>query len=222
MKPSDIFFDLVKTTFAPALREAGFRGSGRTFRRVHDECVHIVNIQTSMSGGQCAVNLAVAFTFCDGVDAATVKEDECDIRRRLSPTAEGTDYWWKFGDGAQITQESVVSLIDAYKLNGEQFFRRFGQLPGDYAHISIDDIRTPARYKLPGGTTGGRYALVLAQIWLHLQRREKAMDFVRFGIETSGPAAVGLRSRLKEIEKRIEQSAGGDGSPAAGSPTPRP
>ena len=208
MTASDTFFDLVKTQFAPVLRTYGFRGSGRTFRRQRGDCVHIVNLQTSASGGRCAVNLAIAFTFMDGVAADRVNQEDCDFRRRLCPHPGQTDYWWDFGDGAATTQENVKNLVDSYRRNGDSFFNRFGQLPGDYAAISVQDLRAPSRDNLPGGATEVRYALVLAQLWLHLQQPAKAAEFVSFGLEVCKPMAVGARTRLREIQKRIEQGGG--------------
>lgn len=48
--------------FASTLRRCfadGFTGSGRTFRRVAGEWVHVVNVQGSRYGGQFGVNVAV-------------------------------------------------------------------------------------------------------------------------------------------------------------------
>lgn len=210
MNASDTFFDLVKTQFAPMLRTDGFKGSGRTFRRIGSGCVHLVNLQTSMSGGQCAVNLAIEFAFLPGVDATGIQQHECDFRRRLCPDPIKSDYWWDFGDGGSSTRESVSHLIETYVRVGVPFFSRFGELPGVYADITTEDLRTPSKDKLPGGTTEVRYALKLAQMWLHLQQPAKAKDFIHFGLATCGPMATGIRGQLKKLLNEADQAEGGN------------
>ena len=214
MTPSDTFFDLVNTQFVPLLRAEGFRGSGRTFRRQRNECVQIVNLQTSNSGGRCAVNLAVGFTFMNGIDADNVNQEDCDFRRRLCPDADQTDHWWNFGDGAGATQASVSNLIETYSRRGIPFFTRFGEFPGVYADVSVEDIRTPSKGKLPGGTTNVRNALAFARICLHLKQHAKAKEFLLYGLEVCGPMAAGIRGQIKQLMREIEPSISGDGKPA--------
>lgn len=86
--------------FAPVVRSAGFKGSGRHFRRVEGEFVQLVNLQGSQWGGAFAVNLGIqpiAYPDVLGrpVDVKTIKEIDCILRRRLS---RYTDKWWSYTD----------------------------------------------------------------------------------------------------------------------------
>ena len=51
-----VFFDVLKSEFAPKLRELGFSGSGQHFRRVRGEIINAINIQGNKYGNSCAVN----------------------------------------------------------------------------------------------------------------------------------------------------------------------
>lgn len=57
------FFGLLKDRFARALWQAGFKGSGQTFRRVQGEVINAINIQVNKYGGSVAVNLGLHLTF---------------------------------------------------------------------------------------------------------------------------------------------------------------
>ena len=41
------------------LENDGFAGSGRTFRRIDNDAVHLVNVQGISCGGRFAINIAV-------------------------------------------------------------------------------------------------------------------------------------------------------------------
>jgi hypothetical protein len=203
MQPSDVFFELVKTRFAPCLRASGFKGSGRTFRRRRGDCIEIVNLQTSTSGGKCAVNLALSFSFLPSVNPAQITQAECDFRKRLTPEGVG-DFWWDFGDGAQRTVESVSHLIAAYERNGVPFFARFGEFPGGYTEITVHDLQQPGIERLPGGTGTSRYALFFTHMWMHLQEPARARSFAEFGLSTCAQA-IALRATFRKLLAEIDQ-----------------
>ena len=56
MDAKAVFFDVLKSEFAPKLRELGFSGSGQHFRRVRGEIINAINIQGNKYGNSCAVN----------------------------------------------------------------------------------------------------------------------------------------------------------------------
>jgi len=154
------------------------------------------------------VNLAVAFTFMDGIDADKVNQEDCEFRRRLCPASVQSDYWWDFGDGTTATQKSISHMMETYKQNGIPFFTRFGEFPGVYADISIEDLKSPSMDKLPGGTTNIGYALAFARICLHLQQPARAKEFLLYGLEVCGPMATGIRGKIKQLMKEIESGKG--------------
>ena len=57
------FFGVLKDEFAPELRNVGFKGSGRHFRRINGEVINAIWIQGDKYGRGCAVNLGLHLTF---------------------------------------------------------------------------------------------------------------------------------------------------------------
>ena len=49
----------IRDHLAPVLRNDGFSGSGRTFRRVLGDLIHLCSVQGSRHGGELAVNLGI-------------------------------------------------------------------------------------------------------------------------------------------------------------------
>ncbi len=85
--------------FAPVVRELGFKGSGRHFRKIEGGFVQAVNLQGSQYGGKFAVNLGlqpfgIPNVVGDEFDPKKIKEIECAFRDRL--TEEDCDTWWDY------------------------------------------------------------------------------------------------------------------------------
>jgi hypothetical protein len=71
------------------LKEDGFTGSGRSFRRLTNGLIQVVNVQGSTYGGQFAINLGVQpITVPDALgnssDPKKITERLCEFRRRLA------------------------------------------------------------------------------------------------------------------------------------------
>ena len=49
----------IKDHLSPVLKSDGFLGSGRTFRRVSEDLIHVVEVQGSRFVGKFAVNLGI-------------------------------------------------------------------------------------------------------------------------------------------------------------------
>jgi hypothetical protein len=100
MDAKEVFFDILKTEFAPKLRKLEFIGSGQNFRRVRGQIINVINVQGNKYGGSCAVNLGLHLTFLQVCwssalpDVHKVKETDCEFRTRLAPGGK-SDYWWK-------------------------------------------------------------------------------------------------------------------------------
>ena len=95
----------LRAYLVPVLREDGFSGSGRTFRRTRDGWVHVVNVQGSCRGGQFAINLglqplAVFHVLGELPDPKKITEPLCEFRRRLSDSGE--DRWWTHEDRKSV------------------------------------------------------------------------------------------------------------------------
>src|SRR5919109_238405 len=101
----------IRTYFLPYLKEDGFGGSGRTFRRVSSGWIQVVNLQGSRYGGQFAINLGVQPVGVPDVlgtnpDSMKITEPLCEFRRRLSEA--GADQWGGH-DGTQSGMDAAVA-----------------------------------------------------------------------------------------------------------------
>lgn len=87
----DLLLVALRQELVPRLRELGFKGSGKNFRRVCGETINAINVQGSSTGTRFYVNLGLHFTFLPagyGVEllpADKIKEIDCEFRWRLDP-----------------------------------------------------------------------------------------------------------------------------------------
>lgn len=118
-KPSDYTIENAwRDNFAPVMRELGFKGSGRHFRRVDGGFVQTVNLQGSQYGGKFAVNLglqpaSIPNGVGETVDPKTIKEIECVFRNRL--TYDGGDTWWPYGDDPKSKGDAAISAARLFR-----------------------------------------------------------------------------------------------------------
>src|SRR5690349_16195238 len=169
MDAKAVFFDVLKSEFAPKLRELGFTGSGQHFRRVRGEIINAINIQGNKYGGSCAVNLGLHLTFLPLnwrnvlPDPRKIKEIECEFRTRLSRDMK-SGYWWKYGRALASSTKSARDLIATYLESGEPHFRRYDSIEKIASMISMDDVNQDAYLNSFGGITSVRAALTMARI----------------------------------------------------------
>ena len=203
MDAKAVFFDVLKSEFAPKLRELGFSGSGKHFRRVNGEVINAINIQGNNYGDSCAVNLGWHLTFLPVSwrnvlpDTRKIKEIDCELRTRLSPDMK-SDYWWKYGGLLDSPTESARHLIATYLNSGEPYFRQYDSIEKIASMISVDEIKRGVYLQVFGGITDVRAALMMARIHVHLGNVIKAREFAAVGLEHIGGATL-LRPELESI-----------------------
>jgi hypothetical protein len=78
---------------APQLRADGFAGSGRTYRRIANSWIQVLNVQGSRHGGSFAINLALRpvglpDVIGQPVNPKSVTQDACELRRRLAEVGQ--------------------------------------------------------------------------------------------------------------------------------------
>lgn len=119
----------IRLHLAPMLRREGFVGSGRTFRHVVDEAVHVANVQAFYYGGRFAINLAVhplglPYVWSStSADPKKITEEKCEFRDRLS---EGTgDQVWDHDGTAEGMSAAVANAADLFQRRGPLFYRQF-------------------------------------------------------------------------------------------------
>ncbi|CAN7300750.1 DUF4304 domain-containing protein [Acidovorax sp. LjRoot117] len=120
--------DAIRVHFAPLLRQEGFKGAGRTFRRVVDDTVHVVNVQGFYYGGRFAVNLGVQplglpYTGGGTVDPKKVTHEKCEFRDRL---AEGNSVGeWDHDGTSESMAAAVTNAAGVFQRSGVPFFSQF-------------------------------------------------------------------------------------------------
>ena len=198
------FFGFLKEEFAPALRDAGFKGSGAHFRRVAGEVINAIWIQGSRSGDKCAVNLGLHLTFLplcwkdELPRAGRIKQIDCEFRCRLSPEGKG-DYWWEYYGGLlNPASKNARHLIESYFEWGEPLFQAYSSVQSIASMITLDQLRSENFINAFGGVTIPRAALVMARIQVHMGNSDRAAEFARAGLEKLGSAS-GLRSELQRL-----------------------
>ena len=115
----------IKDHLSPALKSDGFFGSGRTFRRISGDYIHVVNVQGSRYGGMFAVNLGIQPRCIPDVlgnspDATKIREELCEFRRRLSETM--SDQWWDHEGSKESMDAAVRAAASVYSTSGRRLF----------------------------------------------------------------------------------------------------
>ncbi len=115
----------IRGHLSPVLKSDGFLDSGRTFRRLSGDFIHVVNIQGSRYGGMFAVNLGIQprcipDALGNSPDAAKITEVLCEFRRRLSETM--SDQWWKHEESKVSMDDAVRAAASVYTTAGRRLF----------------------------------------------------------------------------------------------------
>ena len=203
MDAKSVFFDVLKSEFAPKLRGLGFLGTGNHFRRLNGEIINAINIQGNKYGGSCAVNLGLHLTFlpltwCSALpDVRKIKEIDCEFRTRLSPDMK-SDYWWEYGGLRNSPTQSARHLIDTYLERGEPHFQQYDSVEKIAAMISVDEIKQGSYLYTFGGITSVRAALAMARVHTHLGNTIESKQFAEAGLENIGNASL-LRREFESI-----------------------
>jgi len=191
----------IRAHLQPRLKEDGFTGSGRTFRRVRGRLIQVVNVQGSRYGGQFAINLGMQPVDLPDIlgkepDQKKISEPDCEFRKRLSD--DGTDQWWKHDSTVESMDSAVLAASDVYVRIGRPLLE-FLSGP-DSPIFTLTPSQMPAfRAALRGfGSTDSRMAWVLARIRKADGRIDEARELATYGLKHVG-MAVSLRAKLKEI-----------------------
>ncbi len=192
----------LKNIFSPAMRAEGFKGSGRNFRRINGELIHIVNVQGSQYNRSFAVNLGVHLTFLPDsigrpVNPKKITELSCELRRRMSKT--GIDQWWGFEDNLESIKAAVSDAIRVYETHGKQYFECLGNYPHDFAQFDVISLKSDKSSLCGFNNTEVILALIFARIRQHEGRKADAVEFAKYGLEILGQASALKRTFEKII-----------------------
>src|SRR5688572_8491753 len=157
----------LRSHLLPHLKADGFAGSGRTFRRVINDWIQVVNVQGSHSGGQFAINmglqpLRVPDVLGNDPDPKKITEPSCEFRRRL--TESGADQWWKHDPTQASMDPAVIAAAELYVRVGRPLLNRAAERDSPVNSVTADDLKNGTFNFYGWGSTEVRMALVLARI----------------------------------------------------------
>jgi hypothetical protein len=181
---------------APQLRADGFAGSGRTYRRIANSWIQVVNVQGSRQGGSFAINLALhpvglPDVIGQPINPKSVSQDACELRRRLAEVEQ--DQWWVCYGDRESMNEAVQSATLVYQEVGRPLLNRLARPDSDLSILTASRFAS-GKYDLGGfGATAGRMALLFARLRSQQGRYEEAKAFVQYGLSVAGSADLLIR-----------------------------
>jgi hypothetical protein len=175
---------------APAIRAAGFRGSGQSYRKSEGDFRLVINFQRSRWGDCFFVNLGAQPIFIPAegdADLDQLKEHECALRRRVGRE-------WP----SSLSEPGIAALEAELLITQRQFFAHAQTLRTALACDSPEVLIA----SFSSGTTRARATLHLARAASALGHREKARALADRGIELAGEGAVGLKAELRRLKSK--------------------
>ena len=189
----------IRKHFLPHLREDGFAGSGRTFRRVVNGLIQVVNVQGSRFGGKFAINLAIQPSAIPDVvgnepDLKKITESQCEFRRRLAES--GGDQWWKHDSSQASMDAALCAAADVYVRKGRPILVDTSSLTSPLLTVSPEDFARDHFNFCGFGSTKIRMTLALARLRKVEGRLAESRAFAAQGLASVG-SAVGLRREFE-------------------------
>jgi hypothetical protein len=191
----------IRSHFAPILREDGFAGSSRTFQRLANGMIQVVQVQGSRSGGSFAVNLGIHPT-CIPVmgdpPQKKMKPELCILRRRLSE--DGGDHWWKHSSAKESMDAAIKEAASVYADFGRPAFAKLVEPNSPLLNVTPQQFEA-GRFDFSGfKSTDVMMAKALSLIRLAAGDSGGAQAFARIAIDRAGPAFGQLRE-MKAINQ---------------------
>jgi hypothetical protein len=193
----------IREHFAPLLRADGFAGSGRNFRRLAGDWIHVVNVQGSRYGGAFAVNLAVQPISIPDVrgntpDPKKITEELCEFRRRLSDSEGRQDKWWKHDSTAETMAMAMIDAAETYADAGRKVLNKVTAEAADLNTVTAGDFAA-GRFNFFGfGSTECRMALALARLRVAQGHDVEGRNFAAHALKHVGAASF-LKAELQAL-----------------------
>lgn len=191
----------IKDHLSPVLRSDGFFGSGRTFRRVSGDLIHVVQVQGSRYGGKFAVNLgiqprSIPDAAGNSPDARKIREERCEFREGLSDT--NGDQWWEHAGSKESMDAAVRAAAAVYTTVGRRVFSEMSG-PESPLHRVTPAQFEAGEYDFSGfGSTKVRVARSLALMRQSVGNPADAGAFARIALAGLGGASA-LRAELEAL-----------------------
>ena len=191
----------IRTHLLPHLKEDGFSGSGRTFRRVINDWIQVVNVQGSKYGEKFAINLglqplSVVDVLGNAPDPKKITEPSCEFRRRL--TESGVDQWWDHNDSQASMDSAVIAAAQVYVRIGRSLLSGIGNPDSSFCSVTARDFSEGQVDLFGFGSANVRAALIFARIRKAEGRLRESRDFAAYGLANVG-RATGLKAELERL-----------------------
>lgn len=189
----------IKVRLAPALREDGFSGSGRNFRRLNGDMIDLLQIQGSMGGDAFYINLAIQPVGAPCVlgelpDFKKLKVQNCLFSRRLEPARHDR---WSYGLAAASMDAAVDDAKSVYSLDGRAAFATASGPHSVLKTVTASQLANGDVDLAGFGGLGIGTIQSLAVMRFVSGDRVEASAFARLGL--SHGARTGLRDELEAI-----------------------
>ncbi len=190
------FTKLLAKRFYPELREAGFKGSGATLRRIDEPLVHVFNVQRSAGGQGFYINLGAHLAFLDDArPLQKVLEHGCAFRTRLDPLTRTRVHRWPYGRSEKEALGIIDEVSGAWRTNGQRFFQTYAEFPASFETL-VREANATAMHP--------DHVLTLAKIARHLGDCERAQDLVQTALPRVNERARSLIGNMKMFLKALE------------------
>lgn len=196
----------IKDHLSPVLKSDGFLGSGRTFRRISEDLIHVVQVQGSRYGGKFAVNLGIQPRCIPDVvgnspDVTKIREELCEFRRRLSEAK--SDQWWDHDGSRESMDAAVRAAASVYVTVGRRLFSELSG-PESPLHKVTPGQFDAGQYSFSGfRSTKVRMARSLALMRQSVGNLIDANAFARIALASLGNACA-LRAEMEELHRATE------------------
>ncbi|MGK9232958.1 DUF4304 domain-containing protein [Inquilinus limosus] len=200
MVDQKILIPSLRERFAPILRSLGFKGSGKRYRRLGADCIHVVEVQLRSGGESFAINLGLQPLDIPDVLGNEPAEKEitgglCEFRRRLSERDH--DQWGSFqsSDDASRAVEQCSKIFLEF---GEKSFIEQTGPSSALRTVSPADFES-GNFDFSGfSSTKVRMARALSLMRRAVGDHKKSRDFAVIALKHMGSAS-GLKRELEAL-----------------------
>lgn len=192
----------VRSVLAPCLREEGFQGSGRSYRRLGDGWIRAVGVQAWRSGGSFTIEIgvhpiALPDVIDRPVDPKRVTVYDCIFRRRLAPLGR-EDMWWDHDGSERGLTAAVTKAKELYVLVGRPQLERMTRADSVFRTVTPNAFARGASDFEGFDPPKIRTAFLLARLRAAEGRWSEAVKFARWALERCG-ADFSYRGELEAL-----------------------
>jgi hypothetical protein len=203
------FRSLLARSFAPQLRDAGFRGTGGVYRGLESApFVHLVQLFVDRHGASAWLELGVHVDGLPAVTQTVVNDREIDVAGCLiRRDVERRALLWRkrvvvpLGASDDEALGSIAVLTSAVATQAPRFFAHWSSFPEPLVGLSVDDV---LRGRLDKNVFGDPLPLplllLLAELHVTLDHPRRAQEFAEAGLgQIDSPRGVHLERLFQRI-----------------------